>query len=133
MWKETIICAVIIIVIIIGSIVTQNYTEETVRTFSEQLEELKKDLNVAEDNNEEKQKEVKERVKNIEEEWNKRHNKLAYFIEHDELEKIETNITSLTSFIDTREFPEAINELDKTIYVLNHLEEKYKLSLENIF
>ena len=58
---------------------------------------------------------------------------MAYFIEHDELEKVDTNITALKSFIETNEYAEAISELDKSVFVLRHIEEKYAFSLENVF
>lgn len=133
MLKETIICVVIVIVIIIGNTITQNYTTETVETFSKKLKELKEELVDIEEQDEAKQNEVKQKISNMEQEWNKRHKRLAYFIEHDELEKVETNLTGLRSLVGTKEFPEAICELEKGIFILNHLEEKYALSLENIF
>ena len=133
MMKETIICVVIVIAIVIGSIITQKYTTETVETFTKKLKKIKEDIVNIEEQNEVQLVEIKNKIKNIEKEWNKRHNKLAYFIEHDELEKIETNITGLRSFVDTKEYPEAICELETGIFILNHLEEKYALSLQNIF
>ena len=60
-------------------------------------------------------------------------NNMSYFIEHDELEKVENNFTGLKSFIETQENAEAINELDKGVFTLKHIEDKNSLNLRNIF
>ena len=44
MKKEIIVCIIIVIAIIVGNIVTQNYTVKSIGILSEELEELKKDV-----------------------------------------------------------------------------------------
>lgn len=126
-------CIIIVIAIIVGNIVTQNYTVKSIGILSEELEELKKDVIEAEENGEE---EVNENIKikrRNKKEWENRYDKLAYFIEHDELEKVETDLTALNSFIETKEYAEAISELDKCVFVLKHIEDKYAFNLQNVF
>ena len=49
MLKESIICAVLVIAIIIGNYMTQNYTKESVKELSNKLNELKENiLNIGE-------------------------------------------------------------------------------------
>ena len=60
---------------------------------------------------------VKNKKEEIKKEWENRYNKLAYFIEHDELEKVKTDLTALNSFIETKEYAEANSELDKCVFV----------------
>ena len=72
-------------------------------------------------------------MEEIKKSWEARHDKLAYFIEHDELEKVETDLTSLKSFIETNSYSEATSELDKSVFVLQHIEDKYAFNLENVF
>lgn len=131
MQKEIVVCIFIIALIIVGNIVTQNYTVDSVESISKQLTELKSDIFEEEDNIE--RDSVKDKIKQIEDNWESRHDKLAYYIEHDELEKVETNLTSLRSFIEANENSEAVSELDKTIFVLKHIEDKYAFNLQNIF
>lgn len=129
MLREFVICIVIIIVILFGNNVTENYTKESVEHTSKSLnqlrEEIKKD-NISNDV-------AKQQIIKIHDEWNDRHNKLAYYIEHDELEKVETDLTALKSYIETEEYEEAISELDKGVFVLKHIEEKNEFNLQNIF
>lgn len=134
MKKEIIVCIIIVITIIVGNIVTQNYTVKSIGILSEELEKLKKDVIEAEENGEEEINEnIKDKKEEIKKEWENRHDKFAYFIEHDELEKVETDLTALNSFIETKEYAEAISELDKCVFVLKHIEDKYAFNLQNVF
>ena len=59
--------------------------------------------------------------------------KLAYYIEHDELEKVDTNLIGLKSYIETEEESDAVSELEKSVFVLKHIEDKTRMNLKNIF
>ena len=127
MYKETTICICIIILIIWLDILTQNYTKTSTIEITECLSELKKEI---EDKSLEN---AKEKLGELDKKWDEKHDKLAYYIEHDELEKVETNLTSLRSFIEAKENSEAVSELDKSIFVLKHIEDKYAFNLQNVF
>ena len=45
MKKELIICIIIFIIIILGNVITQKYTKESVENLSKELESLKIDIN----------------------------------------------------------------------------------------
>ena len=131
MEKETIISIIIVIAIIIGNVITQKYTTESISELSNKLAEVKSELDKEEKEIDENG--AKNKIEELEEIWKSKHDKLAYYIEHDELEKVENDIIGLKSFVETSEYPEAISELDKSTFMLKHIEEKYKFSLENIF
>lgn len=127
MYKETTICICIIILIIWLDILTQNYTKTSTIEITECLSELKKEI---EDKSLEN---AKEKLGELDKKWDEKHDKLAYYIEHDELEKVETNLTGLRSFIESKEYSDALAELDKTVFVLRHIEDKNKFNLQNVF
>ena len=131
MWKETIICVVIVIAIVILNYITQNYTVQSVEELTSKLGELKQEI-VKEEGDIDREK-ANNKMEEIKKSWEARHDKLAYFIEHDELEKVETDLTSLKSFIETNSYSEATSELDKSVFVLQHIEDKYAFNLENVF
>lgn len=134
MKKETIICIIIVIAIVVGNVITQKYTKESVENLSNGLETLKIDLNSEVDKSAEKSnKEILDEIDKIRENWESRHDKLAYYIEHNELEKVENNLTALDSFAQTEEYADAIKELDESVFVLKHIQEKYAFNLKNIF
>ena len=127
MFKELIISIIIIIVIFSLDLFTQNYTEKSVDKITKQFSELKTYIS---ENNTEK---IQQIIKNINNDWERMHDKLAYYIEHDELEKVDTAITVMKSYIETEEFSLAIAELEEGKFVLEHIQEKNSFNLENIF
>lgn len=129
MLKESIICVVIVIAIIFGNNVTQNYTKETVSELTSELTLLREDMINQEVDN----KKTRDKIEEIYEQWQKRHDKLAYFIEHDELEKVETELIAIKSYIETEEYQESVSELDKSVFILQHIEDKYAFNLQNVF
>lgn len=129
MLKEIIICIIIVFVIFFGNSTIQKYTKESISEISNGLMQLREDLtNQNVENNK-----AKEKMNEVYSKWEKKHDKLAYFIEHDELEKVETDLVSIKSYIETQEYEQAVGELDKGAFVLKHIEDKYAFNLQNIF
>ena len=126
MYKETIIIIIIIILIILGDIITQKYTEKTVSEISIGLYELKDCIS---QNKEEKYK----KIENIEEKWDKKSETLAYYIENDELEKVNTEIAKIKADIETNNEKIAIENLERCIFVLEHIKDKNLIKIVNIF
>lgn len=129
MLKETIICIIIVIGIIFGNNVTQNYTKESVSELSSGLITLRGNITQKEVDNEK----VKSEIEGIYKQWEERYDKLAYFIEHDELEKVETELIAIKSYLETKDYEESISELDKGVFILKHIEDKYAFNLQNVF
>ena len=133
MKKETFICIIIFILIVLGNILTQKYTKESVESLSNELESLKTGINDKIENKKEENFDLQEKYGNIKENWDIRHDKLAYYIEHNELEKVEDSLICLNSLLNTKEYSESVKELDKCVFILRHIEEKYAFNLQNIF
>lgn len=127
MIKETVISIVIVIMIFSLDMFTQRFTNKTTAEITEIFTELK-DLAV-----EENKEKMETKIAELDEKWNKRHDKLAYYIEHDELEKVDTAIVSAKSYIQTEDYSSAASELDVGKFVLEHIQEKYKFNLVNVF
>ena len=150
MLKETIISIVIVISIIVLDFVTQDYTKKSTEETISKLTEIKnsiKEKNIEENHeeniknnieensekNSEEDSKIKELVDEVFEIWEKRYDKLAYFIEHDELEKVETNLTNVKSYVKLKNFDMAISSIEETAFVLEHIEDRNAFNLENIF
>ena len=129
MRKETIICIVIVIAIVFGNSVTQDYTKESVNELSSGLMALRE--NISQENMENDK--IKSEADHVYENWEKRHEKLAYYIEHDELEKVETELIGIKSDLETEDYEELVIGIDKTVFTLKHIEDKYAFNLQNIF
>ena len=127
MYKEVVICIVVIVVIVSLDVFTQKYTRNTTSDITQIFADLKGDM-LKEDKDK-----IDEKVKILDEKWGKKHDRLAYYIEHDELEKVDTAIVSLKSYVETDDYSSAIAELDEGTFVLEHIQKKYAFNLENIF
>ena len=124
-------CIIIIIVVILGvsilNIITDKITSESVNSVISDLQELKENLEL--ENNEE----IKIRMKNVEDNVLRKKNKLEYFIEHDELEKVSSEIYIIKGNIEQEKYEDDIPEIENAKFILKHLEDKYKFMFKNLF
>ena len=127
MYKEIIISIIIIIFIISIDFITQNYTKKTIKKIDEIANSLKQSLL------EKNKEEIEKKLEEIDDKIKKTHNNLAYYIEHDELEKIETNFIEAKIYAKTEDYNLSISKLERMIFILDHIADKYSFSLENIF
>ena len=127
MLKETIICIVIIIGILGLEFYTQNFTAKTVKEITELFSSIEEKIskgNIEQINNE---------IEDISSKWEEKQKKLAYYIEHDELEKVHTAIVVMKSYVEAEDFSSAMAELEEGKFVIEHIQEKNSLNLKNIF
>ena len=129
MYKEIIISAIIIISIFWLDSITQSYTDYAINKTIENLNEINRQI---ETENADGAK-ISEFADEKYEEWLNYHKTLAFYIEHNELEKIETNFVSGKSYIKKEKYEDAKSELDKTIFLLEHVNDKYSINWANIF
>ncbi len=127
MFKETVICIIIVVAIVSLDIFTQGYTQRTTSEITQIFTDLKGEI-LKEDKTQ-----IENKVKSLDEKWEQKHDALAYYIEHDELEKVDTAIVSMKSYVETEEYSSAVAELDEGKFVLEHIQKKYAFNLENIF
>ena len=129
MLKEFFICIIILILIFIGNGITQGYSRDSIENINKELESLKEEIS--------KEQIDEEQVLNIEEEiynkWQEIFSKLAYYIEHDELEKVETQIFAIKGFAEIKKYDEIVPELEKCTFILEHIQDKTKLNVKNVF
>lgn len=127
MYKEITIIIIIILMIFVGDHITQNFTKNSVNSLTYELNILKNQIT------EKSHKEANEQAEKIQNQINEVHHKLSYYLEHDEIEKVETDFTACKSLTKSGEYNLALEELEKTIFVLNHMTDKYSFNLDNIF
>lgn len=143
MKKEIIIVIIIVVAIIITDILTQKYTKNSFLEVSYKLDEIEKIGKALRDEKENNQEKTGEYVKNrtkleetiekMQNEWREINRKTAFYIEHDELEKVNSAMVKFKSFFSLEQYEEAISELENCKYILNHIEEKSALEIINLF
>ena len=72
-------------------------------------------------------------IKNIESKWEEKQKKLAYYIEHDELEKVGNIISKLYSNVENRQKEIALENVKEIEFLLTHIQNKSILNLQNVF
>lgn len=129
MYKELIISIVVIACIVVGNIITQNNTIEAVAQVSGQLTLLRQEME-KEDVSQEK---AKKQMGKIEEIWAEKYRLMAFYTEHNELEKVQTELTKLKADIHMEEYAQGVENLESCIFILEHIKDKSALKIVNIF
>lgn len=127
MKKEIIICIVVVSLVIILNVITEKHTNKTMEEITEDLTSIRKELISKDERN------LENDINNVLNKWLEKSDALAYYIEHDELEKVELYIREVNANIETKEYNMAIQALDSCNFIIAHIKEKYKFSFQNIF
>ena len=122
MLREIITIIVIILLICSGEYVMSKYTSYATDTMISMLEEI----NIENDSSSAK-------ISEINEKWDEIKIKMAYYIEHNELEKVENNLKSIESAIEIDDGDDGEIYINQCKYMLKHIKEKYEFNLQNIF
>ena len=150
MKKEEIATLVIIGIILIIDLITLFYTKKCIAKISDDLtnlenmavESIKAENNDNSENNgsnsegdENKKiesKELKQKSEDIYKEWLGMNDTLTFYIEHDELEKVNVQLERIIANFNVDSTEDAVPEIKEAIYILRHIEKKQRLTLRNI-
>ena len=127
MLKEAVICIVIVIGILGLEIFTQNFTSKAVSEITEMFSKVEESI-IKRDS-----EKIKNEIKTISNKWEEKQKKLAFYIEHDELEKVHTAIVVMRSYAETEDYSSAMAALEEGKFVIEHIQEKNSFNLQNIF
>ena len=128
MWRDIVFCIIIIVVIITVDFFIQDYIKNSAEELTIKLDNLKQEIS-----NKEEDKINEVDTKEVRETWKEKYKILASVIEHDELEKLEKNLTGIYSTLESKELSEVISELDESMFILRHIKDKYSFKVENVF
>lgn len=125
--KEYITIIIIIVVILGVDFFTSRITEKTIENTENKINKIIEQID----------DEDKEKLKDLAEEfgkqWEKDEKKLSYFAEHDELEKVTLDIVSMKAYLDRDERTDAYEEMMEIKFNIDHIRNKSKLRLRNLF
>ncbi len=127
--RDIIIIISILTIILIGTFVTNNYLDKTAKELIKELETLK---NSIKENNSIKQ-ELIQSIEEIYNKWRRINKKWSNIVLHEEIDSIEISIIKIKSKIKMGNLEESIEDIETSIFLLNHIREKEKISLKNIF
>ena len=129
MKKELIITVIIVITIFVASFFAQNYINISISDMNNNLENLKNSvINESKDSSE-----LSDEIDEIYNKWEDRYKILTCYVEHSELEKVNTELKLIKGFIEVEEEKQSVSEIENCLYLLKHLKDKQVLNLKNIF
>lgn len=128
MYKEIIITIIILGIVITGDVISQRYTKKSVEDVKYELSILRK--NIIEKEDKEKTEKL---IIGVTEKWYDYQKNLVYYLEHDELEKVVTQLSEIKGKIDVNQLDESVPEIDKCEFILDHIVEKETFNFKNIF
>ncbi len=129
--RDAIIIISIIAIIVIGDICMQAYLNKTTIEIAQDLQNLKQNTILAKKDNE--RSNIKKEVNEIEKKWTEINKIWSTIVVHQELDNIEQAIIKAKSSIEEGELPDALQEIETTIFFVEHVKQREKLSLKNIF
>lgn len=133
MKKELIIVGIIIIAIIVLNGISQGYTVNSVDKITEDLNELKSIAQNMEEGKAENEEQIFKKIEKIKEDWSKINYKMSYYIEHDEMEKVNSSMVKLEESFKLKEYKEGMTELENCKYILRHIKDKESVNVINFF
>lgn len=126
MYKEITISVILLVFIFTANYLTRNYTQKSIEEVTQNLESLKTEML-------EKGEQTGEKYDELEKIWLEKYEVLAYYIEHDELEKVSSELFQLKGSIQTDQVDEGIPTIENCKFILDHIKDKDKFEIKNIF
>ena len=121
--SELLLILIVLIFIITMQILTEKYTNKIVDLILYDSNIVFKELYSKNENGS---------INKLKEDWFNVENKLSYYIEHDELEKVTSNLVLLEENAKNKEYEQALSNGREFVYWLNHFKQKDELILKNI-
>lgn len=122
--KEYIIIILIIVFVILIEVITNSITKKSINDINYSIQKVDESLETSENN---------EKINELCDSWKKECDKLSFYMEHDELEKVGKLVDNVKSDIENNNTEDVKQELDEIKFLLEHIKDKQKLQLKNIF
>ena len=122
--KDIILILFIIAIVIVGNVISQNILKQDSIVLTEKLQELSKKLD-----SEDRKQEIEEIYKL----WEETEKRWSIIVSHQELDLIKTSILGVKSGIETGDFEYSYEQIQNSIFLVGHIEEKTAIKWKNVF
>lgn len=129
--KEIIIIILVLLAIFGCNAMVQKHLENTSQNVISKLETLKE--KVIEVKETEEREEIEKLFQEAEEEWNRVHKTWSIIVIHEELDSIDEALIKAKSSISDGDLENSLAEIETALFFINHVKEREKVTLENIF
>ena len=127
--RDILIILAILLIIILGTLLINTYLNNTTQPLINYFKEIKNNI----ENHQISEAELADKIDKIYKDWSNINLTWSNIILHEEIDSIETSLIKAKTKIKIGEFEESIEDIETTIFLVNHIREKEKTNLNNIF
>ncbi len=125
--KEYVIVGVILVFVFFMEHITKQNLSDSVKWMKDGITSIENKLE------ENRETEAQNEFLELKGKWDGEQEKLAFFVEHEELEKVSNDMVIIESNFEQNEADEIDENITDLKFMLDHIEEKNQLNLKNIF
>ncbi len=129
--RDWLIITAIIIIIVGGDIMMQTHLNRTADELINNLQDLKQKTILAKET--ENRENIKKQINEIDEKWEEINKTWAEIVVHQELDNIQQSLTKAKSNIEEGGLEDALQEIETALFFVEHVKQREKISLKNIF
>lgn len=129
--RDWLIIIAIGIIIIGGDIMMQTHLNRTADELISNLQNLKQKTILAKET--QNRESIKKQINEIDEKWEKINKTWAKIVVHQELDNIQQSLTKAKSNIEEGNLEDALEEIETVLFFAEHVKQREKISLKNIF
>ncbi len=129
--RDWLIITAIIIIIVGGDIMMQTHLNKTADELINNLQDLKQKTILAKET--ENRENIKKQINEIDEKWEEINKTWAEIVVHQELDNIQQSLTKAKSNIEEGGLEDALQEIETALFFVEHVKQREKISLKNIF
>lgn len=122
--KEYVIIFLIIVFVVSIEIITDSITYKSISDINDRIKKVEQSVETDE---------AKTKINDLYSSWKKECDRLSFYMEHDELEKVGVLVDNVKSDIENENTEDVRQELDEIKFLLDHVKDKQKLQLKSIF
>ena len=129
--RDWFIITAIFIIIVGGDIMMQTHLNKTADELINNLQDLKQKTILAKET--ENRENIKKQINEIDEKWEEINKTWAEIVVHQELDNIHQSLTKAKSNIEEGGLEDAIQEIETALFFVEHVKQREKISLKNIY
>ena len=125
--REVIIILIIVVSVIALGVCEQKYIDNNTNELISNLNEIKKQVK------EQKHEAAIKKTNELSEKWDKIEGKLSILVDHEHIDNVGESIGALKTGLEADEKEGITKEIDKTIFLLNDIQDINRLKWKNVF
>ena len=129
--RDWFIITAIFIIIVGGDIMMQTHLNKTADELINNLQDLKQKTILTKET--ENRENIKKQINEIDEKWEEINKTWAEIVVHQELDNIHQSLTKAKSNIEEGGLEDALQEIETALFFVEHVKQREKISLKNIF